>query len=162
MDLVEQTLDEDAARARGSTLVCSVAAVCESAWMCAESGKPRLPSVTHAHRATRFSCVDGKLLTVGSEAFEVRQGRQIVHIDDLCNECGNCTTFCVHQGSRIWTSHGCSYGERISAVRMTMPGSSKEPDSTGARVGGTATDQHGEVLVFDNRWVCVRFAPICR
>jgi len=28
----------------------------------------------------------------------VRQTRQIVHVDDLCNECGNCATFCVHEG----------------------------------------------------------------
>ena len=24
--------------------------------------------------------------------------RQILHVDDFCNECGNCATFCVHQG----------------------------------------------------------------
>ena len=34
----------------------------------------------------------------GEELFEVRQARQILHVDDWCNECGNCTTFCVHQG----------------------------------------------------------------
>ena len=34
----------------------------------------------------------------GEETFRVAQGRQIVHVDDLCNACGNCTTFCVHQG----------------------------------------------------------------
>ncbi|NOR82955.1 MAG: putative selenate reductase subunit YgfK, partial [Ardenticatenales bacterium] len=26
------------------------------------------------------------------------QARQIIHIDDFCNECGNCATFCVHHG----------------------------------------------------------------
>lgn len=33
-----------------------------------------------------------------AQSFAVTQGRQIVHIHDLCNECGNCATFCVHQG----------------------------------------------------------------
>ena len=32
------------------------------------------------------------------ETVEIRQTRQIVHIDDLCNECGNCATFCTHDG----------------------------------------------------------------
>jgi putative selenate reductase len=34
----------------------------------------------------------------GSERFVLRQSRQIVHVLDLCNECGNCATFCVHRG----------------------------------------------------------------
>ncbi len=41
---------------------------------------------------------DGELAVVGEEQFRVTQSRQILHIDDLCNECGNCATFCVHQG----------------------------------------------------------------
>lgn len=40
----------------------------------------------------------GDLRVIGSEPFEVRQDRQIVHVDDFCNECDNCQTFCVHQG----------------------------------------------------------------
>jgi putative selenate reductase len=38
------------------------------------------------------------LAIVGTEPFRVTQSRQILHVDDLCNECGNCATFCVHQG----------------------------------------------------------------
>ena len=26
------------------------------------------------------------------------QDRQILHVDDFCNECDNCQTFCVHHG----------------------------------------------------------------
>ena len=29
---------------------------------------------------------------------KIKQSRQIVHLHELCNECGNCATFCVHQG----------------------------------------------------------------
>ncbi|MGY4707015.1 putative selenate reductase subunit YgfK [Candidatus Bipolaricaulota sp. J31] len=32
------------------------------------------------------------------ELFRIVQSRQILHIDDFCNECGNCATFCVHRG----------------------------------------------------------------
>jgi putative selenate reductase len=34
----------------------------------------------------------------GEEVFRLDQARQIIHIDDFCNECGNCETFCVHDG----------------------------------------------------------------
>jgi putative selenate reductase len=37
-------------------------------------------------------------VVAGEESFQVEQTRQIIHVDDFCNECGNCTTFCVHQG----------------------------------------------------------------
>ena len=32
------------------------------------------------------------------EPFRVDQNRQIVNINDFCNECGDCETFCVHEG----------------------------------------------------------------
>ncbi|MBN1484028.1 MAG: putative selenate reductase subunit YgfK [Chloroflexia bacterium] len=46
----------------------------------------------------QLACRDGALVVVGEQSWQVRQSRQIVHVDDFCNECGNCTTFCVHQG----------------------------------------------------------------
>ncbi|MCX6094481.1 MAG: putative selenate reductase subunit YgfK [Candidatus Bipolaricaulota bacterium] len=42
------------------------------------------------------SLADGAV--AGHERVSIHQPRQILHIDDLCNECGNCTTFCVHEG----------------------------------------------------------------
>jgi putative selenate reductase len=44
------------------------------------------------------SCQDGELIVAGQEPFSVKQDRQIIHVDDFCNECGNCATFCVHDG----------------------------------------------------------------
>lgn len=41
---------------------------------------------------------DGPRVT-GTEVFRIGQVRQILHIDDFCNECDNCQTFCVHQGA---------------------------------------------------------------
>ncbi len=38
------------------------------------------------------------LRTVGLERFVVGQERQIININDYCNACGDCTTFCVHHG----------------------------------------------------------------
>jgi putative selenate reductase len=41
---------------------------------------------------------NGGVSVVGTQAFEIRQARQILHVDDWCNECDDCQTFCVHQG----------------------------------------------------------------
>ena len=97
-DLVEQTLDENAARAEAARcLQCST--LCDK---CVEVC-PNRANYTYHVEPVRWTlpvlaCRDGALTVVGEEAFQVTQTRQIVHVDDLCNECGNCATFCVHQG----------------------------------------------------------------
>jgi len=97
-DLVEMTLSDDAARAEASRCVqCST--FCDK---CVEVC-PNRANLAYDAGPVRWvlpvlACADGRLTVVGEEAFEVRQPRQIVHVDDLCNECGNCATFCVHQG----------------------------------------------------------------
>ncbi|MGC8874789.1 MAG: putative selenate reductase subunit YgfK, partial [Chloroflexia bacterium] len=45
-----------------------------------------------------FRFCDGGILGVATEEVVVAQERQILHLADRCNECGNCATFCVHQG----------------------------------------------------------------
>ncbi len=49
-------------------------------------------------------------INVDSELFA--QDRQIIHVDGMCNECGNCATFCPHSGKPykdkvtiFWTEH---------------------------------------------------------
>jgi putative selenate reductase len=41
---------------------------------------------------------EGKPKIVATEELRITQERQILHLDDLCNDCGNCATFCVHEG----------------------------------------------------------------
>jgi putative selenate reductase len=41
---------------------------------------------------------DGEVRVVGHEEFCITQNRQILHVDDFCNECDNCQTFCLHNG----------------------------------------------------------------
>ncbi len=45
-----------------------------------------------------LSCRNGSLAVTGEIPFQVSQSRQIIHLHDLCNDCGNCATFCVHAG----------------------------------------------------------------
>ena len=97
-DLVELTLTEEAARAEAQRcLQCS--SFCDK---CVEVCPNRANYVytvsTVSIELPRLRCQDGELETTGEEVFAIEQTRQIIHVDDFCNECGNCATFCVHQG----------------------------------------------------------------
>ena len=45
---------------------------------------------------------DCGLSVASAEDFVIVQNRQILHVDDFCNECDDCQTFCVHQGKPYW------------------------------------------------------------
>ena len=97
-DLVESTLSEDAVRREaGRCLQCST--LCDK---CVEVC-PNRANYTYLVAPVRWrlpvlSCRDGRPVVSGKESFAISQARQIVHVADFCNECGNCATFCVHQG----------------------------------------------------------------
>lgn len=97
-DLVEQTLTEAAARAEAERcLQCTL--VCDK---CVEVC-PNRANYTYIVEPAVFElpvlvCGGDAVKINGHETFNVEQSRQIVHLDDFCNECGNCATFCVHQG----------------------------------------------------------------
>jgi putative selenate reductase len=96
-DLIEATLTEEAAKAEALRCVqCST--FCDK---CVEVCPNR---ANFSYRVTPLrgtvpvlACQDSELVIAGQEPFVVAQDRQIVHVDDFCNECGNCATFCVHQ-----------------------------------------------------------------
>ncbi|HEY67549.1 MAG TPA: FAD-dependent oxidoreductase, partial [Thermoflexia bacterium] len=97
-DLVEATLTEEAALAEAARcLQCST--LCDK---CVEVCPNRanytyfVPPVSLTLPV--ISCRQGRLTVTGEETFRVAQRRQIIHVDDFCNECGNCATFCVHDG----------------------------------------------------------------
>ena len=97
-ELVERTLNEAAARSEARRcLQCS--SHCDK---CVEVC-PNRANVTYAAIPVAFDVPVVALRgtepsVVAREPFAVTQPRQILHIEDFCNECGNCATFCVHQG----------------------------------------------------------------
>ena len=97
-DLIEQTLPEHAARDEAARcLQCST--FCDKCVeVCPNRANYALQVTPVSLTLPRLACRDGKLVASGQETYGVKQSRQIVHLYDLCNECGNCATFCVHQG----------------------------------------------------------------
>jgi len=97
-DLIEETLTEKAALSEAARcLQCS--SLCDK---CVEVCPNRANYTYSIHpvvlRLPRITCQQGKLTAKGEEVFTLDQIRQVIHIDDFCNECGNCATFCVHDG----------------------------------------------------------------
>lgn len=97
-NLIEKTFTEEAARQEAARCMqCST--FCDK---CVEVC-PNRANYTYTISPIRttlptLACQNGKLMVVGKENFEVNQQRQIIHLDDFCNECGNCASFCVHNG----------------------------------------------------------------
>ena len=97
-DLVEATLTEEAALAEATRcLQCST--LCDK---CVEVCPNRANYTFFVSPVSltlpKVSCQQGRLTVTGEEVFRIEQARQIIHVDDFCNECGNCATFCVHDG----------------------------------------------------------------
>ena len=91
-------LDEEAARAEAARCFqCST--LCDK---CVEVCPNRANYTYFAEpvrlRVPVLACSDDVLAVTGDQHFEILQARQVLHVDDFCNECGNCATFCVHQG----------------------------------------------------------------
>jgi putative selenate reductase len=94
--LVEQTLTEAQAQSEaGRCMQC--ATLCDKCVeVCPNRANASYQISPISLTLPQLACQDGRLVEVAQENFAVSQTRQIVHIDDLCNECGNCATFCVH------------------------------------------------------------------
>jgi len=97
-NLIEQPFSPDAARIEAARCL-QCATVCDK---CIEvcPNRANLPlTVTPLDvRIPSLTCVDGQLEIGASEPVCIAQTRQIIHVHDACNECGTCTTFCVHPG----------------------------------------------------------------
>ena len=63
-------------------------------------------------------------INISSEVFEQKQ--QILHIDGMCNGCGNCVTFCPHNGrpakdkfTLFWNEHDFMNSKNIGFLRLS-------------------------------------------
>lgn len=97
-ELIEAVLTDEIARAEADRcLQCS--SYCDK---CVEVC-PNRANFTYlvepvSWQLSRLVCQGDRLITSGSDPYSIGQTRQILHLDDFCNECGNCATFCVHNG----------------------------------------------------------------
>jgi len=70
----------------------------------------------------------GELLVAGYKHFDVMQPHQVAVLTDLCNECGNCTTFCPTAGRpyrdkpRLYLDRGDFESQRDNAFMVSRDG----------------------------------------
>ncbi len=98
-DLVESTLSEADARAEASRCLQCSSHCDKCVEVCPNRANYSYTILPAAFAVPVISAIDGRTARVAStEPFAVAQSSQILHIEDFCNECGNCATFCVHEG----------------------------------------------------------------
>jgi len=159
--LVEQSLTASDARAEAQRcLQCS--ALCDK---CVEVCPNR---ANHAYHTTPLSatlpvlaCRDGALAVAGHEPFVIDQSRQILHIDDFCNECGNCATFCVHQG-KPYADKPRLFLQRADFEREEANAFYLERNTLWRREGGREarlSAEPGGLLVYEDGEIRVGFGP---
>jgi putative selenate reductase len=163
-DLVELTLSEADARAEAARcLQCST--LCDK---CVEVCPNRANYTYHVEPVhwtlPVLACRDGALVVVGEEAFQVTQRRQIVHVDDFCNECGNCATFCIHQGKpytdkpRLFLQEEDFQQEDDNAFFIA---GAEDTATIRRREGGqeSALTMQNGTLVFEDNQACIHLSP---
>ncbi|HEY3383925.1 MAG TPA: putative selenate reductase subunit YgfK [Vicinamibacterales bacterium] len=96
--LIEPTFTEEEARREALRCVQCTTFCDKCVEVCPNRANDTFVMAPVSYRLPVFAMEGGLVCVVGTEGFEIAQGRQIVHVDDFCNECDNCQTFCVHHG----------------------------------------------------------------
>jgi putative selenate reductase len=162
-DLVEGTLTGTAARDEAARCL-QCAAICDKCIEVCPNRANYAYSISPVNVVLpQLSCRQGKLEIAGREAFQIEQTRQIIHVDDFCNECGNCATFCVHPGKpyvqkpRLYLKRGDFELEENNAFYI-------EGGTIWRREKGreSQVSSDGGILVFENAAVRIGLSPDLR
>ncbi len=96
--LIEATLSAPAAREEARRCVQCTTFCDKCVEVCPNRANYTFTIEPVRWRLPVLAVASGRVAVVGQEDFVVRQPRQILHVDDFCNECDDCQTFCVHRG----------------------------------------------------------------
>lgn len=82
-----------------------------------------------------FRCDGHRVIPMPARHAVIRQDRQIVHVEDLCNRCGNCETFCVHRDGKPY--------EQKPRLFLSKDGMVREDDNALAAAEGIISWKEG-------------------
>ncbi|MBN1955700.1 MAG: putative selenate reductase subunit YgfK [Anaerolineae bacterium] len=164
-DLVELSLTETEARAEAARCL-QCAAFCDK---CVQVCPNR---ANYAVRVDPLDVTlplvafrDGQAVVDGGARFRVAQERQIVHVADFCNECGNCATFCVYDGRpyldkpRLFLNRAAFERETGDAFRvMRLNGGWAIERREEGQLSRLVLDSDAGLIEFENRWLQARFS----
>jgi putative selenate reductase len=158
--LVEGTLSAEAAhREAGRCMQC--AAFCDKCVeVCPNRANQTYMVSPLQWRVPVLACRGTRVVVAGKEPFTIEQARQLVHLADLCNECGNCATFCVHQGRPYLDKprlffHENAFGQaQDNAFRIAGNTIWRREGGQEMRLTRTA-----KAFIFEDRHVRLRISP---
>lgn len=159
-NLIEQTFTEEAAHQEAARCMqCST--FCDK---CVEvcPNRANYTYIISPIRTTlsKITCQNGILMVVGKESFTISQHRQIIHLDDFCNECGNCASFCVHNGKpyvdkpRLFLRENDFKQEKDNAFYIQGNTIYRRSDSIESKL---SIEKDG--AVFENPFVTIQLTP---
>ena len=96
--MIESTFTDAEAKAEAMRCVQCTAICDKCVEVCPNRANFTFPMQPVQWQLPQLVCRNGDISVDGGTAFDVVQTRQILHVDDWCNECDDCQTFCVHQG----------------------------------------------------------------
>jgi len=108
----------------------------------------------------KLACENDELVIAGEDVFEVKQSRQIIHVDDFCNECGNCATFCVHEGKpylekpRLFLSEATFRSEENNAFFIKGSTIRRREDGRESRLA-----VEGGIVAFEDDQISLTMSP---
>jgi putative selenate reductase len=160
-DLVEATMTEaDALAEAARCLQCS--SLCDKCVeVCPNRANYAFGVTPFEIELPRLGVRQDELVELGRDLFSIDQSRQIVHVSDFCNECGNCATFCVRDGQpylqkpRLFLDDDDFEAAQSNAFRLTRDADTwtvwrRQDGATSSLSQGQGTDQpltyHDEYL----------------
>ncbi|MEW6592853.1 MAG: putative selenate reductase subunit YgfK [Candidatus Hadarchaeota archaeon] len=117
-------------------------------------------------RLPKVSSQQGGLKESGDEIFRVLQGRQILHVQDFCNQCGDCATFCVYNGKpymdkpKLFFERGDFDREDGNAFHIERMGKEwvirrRGKGKESSLFAGNGTKE----MTFENEWLRMKISP---
>jgi putative selenate reductase len=164
-DLVEETLAEEVALSEAARcLQCST--LCDKCVeVCPNRANYAFLISPVSLVLPKVSCQQGRFTVTGEDAFRIGQPRQIIHVDDFCNECGNCETFCVHDGKpyldkpRLFLREGDFEQEEDNAFYIERgPEGWAIRRREGGKESRLAVEDGGDAVLFENELLKIRIA----
>jgi putative selenate reductase len=165
-DLVEATLNEkEAMEEAARCMQCS--SFCDKCVeVCPNRANYTFFVSPMSLKLPKVSCQQGGLKESGNEVFRIAQTRQILHVQDFCNQCGDCATFCVHDGKpymdkpRLFLEKGDFGREDDNAFHIEKDGRGwaiRRRD--GGKESRLSVKDGAKGMVFENEQLRMELAP---
>ncbi|RLD91001.1 MAG: putative selenate reductase subunit YgfK [Bacteroidetes bacterium] len=150
-NIVEQTFTEEEAKQEASRcLLCDeVCNICTT--VCPNFANVYYKTAKETIELQKVIITNGKQQVVHDKTFEIKQDIQILNIDNFCNECGNCNTFCPTDGAPYKTKPKIFLTR--DSFNVSTYGYYREKTAEGTKLIGKKEGEESSLLTKDDVYV---------